>query len=414
MRQRWLDGLRGLAALNVMLSHWIVAFFFPLYTGLAAPGVPAWEIRLSALPLLWPVAGANGAVCIFLVLSGYVLAIAYDRSAQPAMVLLARRWVRLGLPILAAVLFSFALIRAGAMANHAAAALSHSDWLATQMRGPHGLGSALYEGSIGALIDRLDFGATFDSSLWTMPIEFAGSLALIGIFTAARGGRRLARWRGQARLVLSRRQAGWLLLFAAWLLRERYLCLFAAGAGLYLLALRPRPGIAGGVACLLAGLVLGAVPYSAARGRFWDWLVGAAPVAPPVPPWPRHFPGLVRLDGPGFWHAAGAVLILLSFLLWPRLRTGLERPAAQFLGRISFPLYLVHVPILLSAGCRIFLAVHAGGLGRAAAALAALAVFAPLALGLAALATALVEAPAIALSRRIGAARRCDSGAARR
>ncbi|MDE2516271.1 MAG: acyltransferase [Rhodospirillales bacterium] len=396
MRQRWLDGLRGLAALNVMLSHWIVAFFFPLYTGLAAPGASGWEIRFSALPLLWPVAGANGAVCIFLVLSGYVLAIAYDRSAQPALALLARRWVRLGLPILAAVLLSWALIRAGAMANHAAAARSGSDWLAAQMRGPHDLAAALYEGGIGALIDRLDFGATFDSSLWTMPIEFAGSLALIAIFTAAR------RWRGP---VPSRRQADWLLLFAAWLLRDRYLCLFAVGAGLYVLAPRPRQGIAGGIVCLLTGLVLGAVPYSAARGAFWDWLVAQAPIAPPVPPWPRHFPGLVRLDGPGFWHAAGAVLILLSFLLWPRLRSGLERPAAQFLGRVSFPLYLVHVPLLLSGGCRVFLAAHAGGLSRAAAALTALAVFAPLALGIATLAAALVEAPAIALSRRIGGER---------
>lgn len=48
--------------------------------------------------------------------------------------------------------------------------------------------------------------------------------------------------------------------------------------------------------------------------------------------------------------AVGAALVIVLAIAWPRLRGALETGAVQWLGRVSFSLYLVHAPILGSLG----------------------------------------------------------------
>src|SRR5580698_99847 len=124
-----LDGLRGVAAVNVMLSHVVVACDFALYSGLPSDSHFSWDIAVSAWPLLLPVAGANFSVCVFLVLSGFVLAHAFSGGRLGAAALAVKRAVRLGLPILAATLFAWALLAAGLTFNHGAGLLWHGTWL---------------------------------------------------------------------------------------------------------------------------------------------------------------------------------------------------------------------------------------------------------------------------------------------
>lgn len=90
---------------------------------------------------------------------------------------------------------------------------------------------------------------------------------------------------------------------------------------------------------------------------------------------------------------AGAALTVLLAVLWPPLRAGLEARPVQWLGRVSFSLYLVHVPILATL-------VYLFGYPRWW--LACL-VAVPLSLGAAALFRRWVEAPSHRLSRAAGA-----------
>lgn len=55
---------------------------------------------------------------------------------------------------------------------------------------------------------------------------------------------------------------------------------------------------------------------------------------------------LSRLGADG-WREAGALLVIIAFLTTPWLRELFERPALQHLGALSFPLYLVHVPLIV-------------------------------------------------------------------
>ena len=52
----------------------------------------------------------------------------------------------------------------------------------------------------------------------------------------------------------------------------------------------------------------------------------------------------------GVWHVLGAGMLVMGLFLSPWLQELLSRPLFQWLGKLSFALYLVHIPLLLSAG----------------------------------------------------------------
>ncbi len=102
-RYIYLDGLRGVSALIVVLVHGIIAFDFALYTGLNENSLTDWDIPISAFPFLLPMAG-NYSVCIFFVLSGFVLSHSFRNTRLGSLALIVKRYIRLTLPILVACL----------------------------------------------------------------------------------------------------------------------------------------------------------------------------------------------------------------------------------------------------------------------------------------------------------------------
>ena len=90
----------------------------------------------------------------------------------------------------------------------------------------------------------------------------------------------------------------------------------------------------------------------------------------------------------------GALLVVFCAALWRPLRRGLESRPAQWLGRVSFSLYLVHEPVIIAT--RTLLA----GLAPWVTIVVAIAI----AFGIAALFTRFVELPLHRLARATGAA----------
>ncbi len=397
-RQHHLDGLRGLAALNVMLSHAIPAFDFALFTGHAAEAHGSWELPLSGLPFLLPVAGANFSVSVFLVLSGFVLAPVFERPGLGVAALLAKRTMRLAVPILAATLLGWALLASGAMHNHAAAALTRSGWLDMQLRQRADLGDALSEGLYRSLVGPWDFSRSYDSSLWTMPLEFAGSGLLILLFA-------VRRWLGWGDT--QQRAMGLALMVVGILLEPLFLSLIVIGAGMAMLDLRRWMRLSTGlaVAGVVLALLLGTVPYSDARFALWGPLIRHLSPGPLLP-WHTlpGLPGLVPMDAVSLCHGVGAILLVAVVTCSAWLRRALSRPFAVWLGRISFPLYLVHIPLLLSGGCFVLLWANGLGLSYGAAVACAVAAYCLPSLALAELMARFVERPAIRLAAWSGLA----------
>jgi peptidoglycan/LPS O-acetylase OafA/YrhL len=309
---------------------------------------------------------------------------------------------------LVAALIGWFLLATDLDFNREAAILTKSSWLGAQLAREPNLLAALQEGTFGSLIGPWPYASSYNSSLWIMPIEFAGSLALIGVVSATRrfGFRRGA--------FLAR---GVALLLAALLVYPLYISLMLAGAAIYFLDIRRTMGPAQPavvVSLLALSLLLGTVPFSEARGAWWDALVALVPTAFHSLDLKGPGPAFRSMSAPTALHAAGAIVMLLAVERGVGLQKALSRPALRFLGKISFPLYLLHVPLLLSVGCGVFLFAVESGLPFSWSVPVACGAYVGSALLAATIATRLVERPAIYLSGFAGqsAQRKADLVAA--
>ena len=329
-----LEGLRGLASVIVVTWHFVWAFT-PWELGGVA-GLPSHGLVGS--PALAAIDGP-AAVALFFLLSGFVISLAILRTgnSRNAAKAAAKRWFRLaGLSVLA-VLLSYALFRLGLYRYREAAGLTGSAWLGAFGGGdPAGalnpsLGGALHEGLIGAFVAKSD---AYDPVLWTMRDELLGSfLSIAAALVMARTGR-------------LGRSAALLIAMALAPVADPWLIPFVFGIGLAWLAWSdaPTPGPLGMIASIAMGVYL--FGYLEPHGAY-----AAIPVLQ---------------DAAGYrydrilLHSAGAFLIIFGLLGSGPLTRLLSIKPLQFLGRLSFPVYLFHFPLLCSLACGLFVLFRQG------------------------------------------------------
>ena len=304
-RLEYLDGVRGWASLMVVLSH--------LWGQFARHNAAFY----SAAPLRL-VSNGHFAVLVFFVLSGTALSLRFTRRPQPVALgwLMAARYVRLVLPIAITTLIIFILMKLQWYGSAEAAKVAHSP----VFLGPRvGLSTSFVDAVRFSLFDVLfhyDAATTFNTSLWTMPIEFLGSLLVYA-------------------LLLGFSLAG--------LLRRGHRVAIAALLTAALMVVsKPE------AACFGAGYLIAEMLYAPPRALAVGRWAGVALVA--------IGGALVALNGElddarGLVLAAGAVA---SIACWPALRRLFSSRVSLWLGAISFPLYLSHV-IVIDCGSRLFL-----------------------------------------------------------
>jgi peptidoglycan/LPS O-acetylase OafA/YrhL len=190
----------------------------------------------------------------------------------------------------------------------------------------------------------------YDNVLWTMQIEFYGSFLVFGML--ALFGRLQRRWLVYALLAI--------------LLRHTYYLAFVIGLALCdWVVMRRREGKPAGGSwlgwfALAQGLALGAM----------EGVIG--PTA----------------------QILGAALVMCGLVMLAPVQRALTTAPARYLGRVSFSLYVVHILVIASLGCGLFVALY-HPLGYAGAAVVSIAVSLVVVLGAAELLTHFVDEPAI-------------------
>lgn len=307
-----LDGLRGIAAVVVVVFH-IMSALTP-YLVPDQSDVPVWMAYLP-VAVLW-----NGpfAVSVFFVLSGFVVTQAAIGRPEALWVKVAVRYLRLAVPSLLSVLLAWVLLMAMPDRAGDLYALTGSRWLQYTYQYPvPGFGAALYDGAIGIFLTG---GSLFNNVLWTMRIELVGSLACfaVAVFPGMNGRLLVALVVAIAALVSQHLAFECFVLgiclreaWAAGRLRSNY-AMFALALGLII-------GSQGGVAPQLRDTGL---------------------------PWPL-MPG----NKEGILYPLGAALVVYASLASPALTRLLSSRVGSFLGSISFPLYLIHVPLIYTVLC---------------------------------------------------------------
>lgn len=184
-RNNSVDGLRGLAALSVVCAHYIAAFFPSLlhtsFPALFKPNAtPNLAHQVAEFPLVGLLYNGQFAVLIFFVLSGYVLTMPFYLNRKER--LLDRIWgryFRLNIPILATILISFCLLKSSLYFNDEVANLIGNDWLLKYFPADYGIIDAL---KIGFWDGILHGNSALNPPVWTIKVEFVGSLVLMAVF----------------------------------------------------------------------------------------------------------------------------------------------------------------------------------------------------------------------------------------
>jgi peptidoglycan/LPS O-acetylase OafA/YrhL len=384
-----LDGIRGLTALFVCFEHFAIGFDSALLDSVPKESHFPWDMALSHTVLSFVY---DPDVGLFFVLSGFVLAAATVAEPAPFWRLAVRRYIRLILPVFIVTILIFLLLHLGTFHNCAAAArLSGSGWM-SYIYVPYcftqPLGDMLFAVLFKLFIIKLNghfvtgqitYILTMQNPvLWTIPIELVGSLGVF-LFYRLRGPYFAQPWAclliALAAVVISWQSKYW-----------------GFGCGLAIFELRR-------VLLTTKGPhKTWAQPLGAALMAFGLWL-SACPVVYEAP---HVF--LIHLLAPLPFHTgvdeirhAGNALVIAAALFFRPAQRLLNTRLCQFLGRISFMMYLIQIPVLGAVGASVLVWVTPH-FGYGAAFLAALLAFIGSNIVLAELFTRWLDRPAIRLS----------------
>ncbi|CAH0136687.1 MULTISPECIES: acyltransferase [unclassified Microbacterium] len=302
-----LDGVRGMASLVVVIYHCSLVAMPHLDETLSA-----W---LTQSPVKLAFAGTE-AVLVFFVLSGFVVTLPVLREGFSWIRYYPTRVLRLYLPVWGSVVLATALI---ALVPRDPASMPDGSWMQNAQASSVSWGSFLDE----ALL--LTKSYDINNVLWSLRWELIFSLALPLFVVLAVVLRRHAMLAATAACALT--VVGRIIDVEALV----YLPVFMLGSlmavrldDLLAWVRRPRPRAFWPCVTTIALTLLIA-----------SWLT-------------RPFAEPSSIVGRAMWGLAGigAALVIVVAMGWPRLRAGLESPVPQWLGRTSYSLYLVHVPLI--------------------------------------------------------------------
>ncbi len=338
-----------MAAMCVMLMHFFFAFL-PRYMRVTNLRLP--DETQSGAPFF--VFNGHAMVVIFFILSGYVLSLKGLRPDAGRLIANAaiKRWFRLSVPVFISLLFSWSLFLLGLYHYDDVYARNGSVW----MHKIFGEFSEVYKPSFKAIAYTgfigifLSDDSSFNNPVWTISWEFCGSMLVFMLALLLVPHRR---WLFMVALPLA----------AILVFNVHSIWIFPMLAGQYASIMglehwKPVKTVA--IATLVLGLYL--CGYFYPQGCY-AWLDN-------IPLQEKPLNVLVL--------TVGGFLVFSIFVSQNCISRHFTGALSRFAGRISFPLYLLHVPVIASFCSASYLAVNGAASGVAAAALALLLILPPL------------------------------------
>lgn len=330
-RIEWLDGIKGFACMAVMWHHFAVGFLPASFYGSGGEislihTENGWDAALAQSPLLFWLNG-NYMVALFCVISGLVLGLQVMllNEKNKLSQIVSKRYIRLMLPVAPIVFIVYLLMKFELFFNVEAAAITQSEWL----RSYYLEKASLYQCLKSLFVTIWFLGDhTFSNAFWMLNILFFGSMISILLGCMA--------WQANKRIVFA-------YLFVALIFVALGSFEFAFVLGV-LLAFCFKEWkdfvhhpIVGGI-CLLLGLFLGSYPSGVIPDNIYKYLA-------------------ISRFGIGFqfWHIIGAALTIYGIWNIGWLQKGLTKKIFCFLGKISYSVFIIHIPIIFSVSTKIFL-----------------------------------------------------------
>ncbi|MGG4341962.1 acyltransferase family protein [Paenibacillus lautus] len=326
MKIVYLDGLRGLAALIVVVSHFFQVFVPSVFEGRKEIEHFAFEGIAARTPfnLLF---NGNFSVCLFFVLSGYVLSYRFFQTGDRLIIYSSaiRRYFRLAAPALVSVFLAYLIIvlDLGAYDHIRGMTLS-------SMPDPFAADANLLVMLKESLVHTFfTYGSQYNPVLWTMTYELFGSFLIFGFLVLC--GRRVIRYAAYVLLIYVFNDSYYLGFVLGMLLAD------LKHSGRDWLSYFHAPWMS--FIWITVGIYLGSYPYLDPEGTIYSILV-----------WESD-----GFEFFTFYHVIGSFLILIALLNSRWLQALFQHKLFAYLGKISFSLYLVHFTIICTLGCHLFL-----------------------------------------------------------
>jgi peptidoglycan/LPS O-acetylase OafA/YrhL len=327
---KYLEGLRGVAAFIVVLNHIRLACFMAeydkLHTYIHAAHLPGFvkTFLINGFELLLD---GDLAVWVFWLLSSYVISIAFFKPAESydkiVVAYAAKRYIRLFVPVFVSIMAGYVLMKAGLIYNTALATKAGPPYNTGWLVNPYNFTPNFFNALLSALYNTFieyDSKASYNPVLWTIEIEFLGSLFTFSIFGVLRHNKK--RWLLYAAIFA-----------AVYALKMYWLCCFLVGHVLCDYDCNPP---------------MWAIAEKLRKYRLPAWLkyvpapVGILLIVFSSSIFPAlHIP-------PKLHYPLQSCMIVFAVLRIAAFRRFFSASIPFWLGRVSFSLYLVHLPIICS------------------------------------------------------------------
>ena len=338
----WADGIRGLAAITVILQHFVNTFF-PQMNG---PFLPegAHGVQFMTYPLLRSVYAGNFSVHVFFVLSGIVVPYRYlSKGSNDISIVqssLIRRVPRLFVPIVPLSIISYVMYMTGAYSPACDMKFLGIMCFKSKFRS---FGQFLLDTFIGIWMTD---GDTYIPVAWTLSYEMMGSILLYVVLFGGHGlhpkfnlwfivalstafgvassfyGIMLIYYHDFlvglliAKFILWKSEQEWT---NSW--KEKFCKIF----GFFL---------------FISGLFFGSYPlFIDDEPSYWAGM--------------KQISDATVLDEK-FWYTIGGTLTIFAIALSQPLQWFFSLWVFKFIGKISYPLYLIHLQLMASGGAAIF------------------------------------------------------------
>lgn len=321
-RIEWLDGVKGLAALLIFLHHFCLAFYPAIHYGAAS--VSHWggkDVAFSDSPLSFFLNG-NYMVTIFCAISGLVISnsVFAIREKEKIADLIVKRYFRLALPLIPIGFIAYFLLKYDLFQHLQTAQITGSQWLTyCYVIKPD------FCGAIKSMLFNVWFlgDNTLSTAFWMLSQLFYGTF--ISIILS------LVSWKAIKR--------GWVIYIVvalcymdstgvqmAFVLGTLLSWIYQNKSCLFKCKLM-------GIMLILLGVFLGGYPSGVK---------------------PENVYLILSFKPYVFWHILGAFFTLYGIFCVGDLRKVFAGKIFRFLGKISYAIYLIHIPLLFGGTTRIF------------------------------------------------------------
>lgn len=328
----WIDGMKGIACIGILIHHFFVGFLPATYYGADAVShlQTNFEETFSQSPFSFILNG-NFWVCIFCIVSAFLLSykVMNNDKKEKVSTSILNRYFKLVLPLFIVSLIVYLLLSLNLFRNIAASDITKSTWLASYYNHEETFINVLKTSFIDVwFIGNSDFSTAF----WMLSILFNGGIVAIVLSEI--------QWKFGKKSIIF-----YIIISFIFLYLKSYFLVFSLGVIIaylfkYNYTLKKHKIIP--IFLILFGIILAGFPSGVEPTNFYKYLNFEA----------------TEYGKDVIWHIFASALVMYGIMNIDLIKKILSCNILKKLGSISYSIYLIHIPIMFSVSSYMFIKLY--------------------------------------------------------